>query len=239
MVDDEDGVPLREALERYADRELLRAFREAPAGSSHVSYLSTWIHGAEASAHNARSRQLRGERQQRQRLLHRAIDDLVQRLQSGELEATGMRKPIELASTRTRLQRELWRVLKPDFRNSSASGGDLTVLDILVRPAGSTGAYGDAESFASTPALPALMAPGEPVAPMTVPELIRAEIQRRGSAGLLTGSWYRDAQEIHRHLTTTNSKRKLPQWTSIKRRYGKDYQRAIEDNNRGQEEDMD
>jgi len=220
LVDDEDGVPLREALERYADPELLRAFREAPAGSSRVSYLSSWIHGADASAHNARSRQLHGQSQQRQRLLDRAIDDLVQRLRSGELIATGMRKPIELTSTRTRLQRELWRVLKPNIRNSSASGGGLTVLDILVRPAGSTGAYGDAESPNSTPTLPDVDAPRQPVRPSTASELIRAEIQRRSSAGLLTGNWYRDAQEIHRHLTTTDSKRKLPQWTSIKRRYG-------------------
>ncbi|HEV7253602.1 MAG TPA: hypothetical protein VGN97_10970 [Mesorhizobium sp.] len=57
---------------------------------------------------------------------------LRKRLRAGELIATGIKVPASLLSPRQVIGPELWRVLEPDFDDSSARGAGLTVVDVLV-----------------------------------------------------------------------------------------------------------
>ena len=57
------------------------------------------------------------------------------RLQSGELVATGYVKPVRVGDGRIAIPADKWRFLQPDFRNSSAVGEGLKIVDVLVREA--------------------------------------------------------------------------------------------------------
>ena len=54
------------------------------------------------------------------------------RLQSGELVATGYVKPARIEDGPIAIPADKWRFLQPDFRNSTAAGGGLEIVSVLV-----------------------------------------------------------------------------------------------------------
>ena len=57
------------------------------------------------------------------------------RLQSGELVARGYVKPAKIDDHHAAIAPDKWGFLEPDFRDSTASGGGLEIVDVLVYPA--------------------------------------------------------------------------------------------------------
>ncbi len=60
-----------------------------------------------------------------------------ERLQSGELVATGYVKPVKHDDRRIVIDPDMWGFLEPDFRDSTASGGGMEVIHVAVHPPGS------------------------------------------------------------------------------------------------------
>ena len=164
----------------------------------------------------------------------RVVADFRRRLEQGELVASGIDPRARIDSPRVTIPAERWRLLRLNVCRSTAKGGGFELVDVMVGLAQAPLGAAPTEAVQERPV--ARVQP-QPSRSATSAELIRDEIRRRSSAGLLTGNWYADSQEIHAYLTAAYPERDLPQWKSIKRRYGEDYRRAVEDNNRGQEED--
>ncbi len=61
--------------------------------------------------------------------------DFLGRLRSGELVATAYEEPLNLGSERKLVPVDLWRALRPHFKNSTATGAGLKLTGILVRTA--------------------------------------------------------------------------------------------------------
>jgi hypothetical protein len=61
--------------------------------------------------------------------------DFLGRLRCGELVATGYQEPLSLGSERRPVPADLWSSLRPNFKNSTATGAGLKLAGILVRTA--------------------------------------------------------------------------------------------------------
>src|ERR687892_1951683 len=73
--------------------------------------------------------------EQRDRAWRDLCFDLISRLRSGELIATGLEEPLTLDRARRPIPVPLWQALRPDFKHSVAVGGGLKISGILVRRA--------------------------------------------------------------------------------------------------------
>src|SRR5919106_5660742 len=137
--DPADSYTLHEALERFADPAKWQAYeraRLAAGGRRKRGYFRMLsgepIVGWAAAKEMERSNALI---EQRERAWRDLCFDLISRLGSGELIATGLEEPITLDRARRPLPPHLWQVLRPDFRRSAAVGGGLKISGILVRRA--------------------------------------------------------------------------------------------------------
>jgi hypothetical protein len=59
----------------------------------------------------------------------------LRRLRSGELVATGYEEPLSLGSERSPVSADVWRSLRPNFKNPTAAGAGLKLTGILVHTA--------------------------------------------------------------------------------------------------------
>ena len=139
MADKGEGLPLEEAVRAYGDPELVAAYDracQAARGMQRRGYLTMFngepIGGRGEAKEIARGNALVKQRERASRSLCR---DLIRRLQSGELIATGLEEPLTLNKVRTPILPHLWQVLRPSFKHSAAVGGGLKICAILVRRA--------------------------------------------------------------------------------------------------------
>src|SRR5919106_5813564 len=132
-----NGYTLHEALERFADPGKWQSYeraRQAARGRRKRGYFRMLsgepIVGGAAAEEMQRSNALI---EQRDRAWRDLCYDLISRLKSGELIATGLEEPLTLDRTRRPIPVYLWQVLRPDFKHSAAVGGGLMISGILVR----------------------------------------------------------------------------------------------------------
>ena len=130
-MNEEPGLTLQEALEEYTDRDKWRAYQEAYQQLDRQRYrsgsLAITVRGGDApTAHGALKCAYR-------RAEKAVVADLWQRLMSGELIATGFEWPLRLDSRRDPIPGQLFRGLRPNFRDSSVEGGGFKAVDVRVQ----------------------------------------------------------------------------------------------------------
>ncbi len=135
-MDEIHGVPLQQALEKYADRERWLAFCSATARKREHQYHqgSLWITTRRVNewedCDDIDESFTACERAERA-----VVGDLWMRLYSGELIATGIECPPRLDSERRKIAPHMFRILSPRFGESSLVGPDIKIVDVLIRPA--------------------------------------------------------------------------------------------------------
>jgi hypothetical protein len=229
--DPTDGYTLEEALKRFADSGKWQAYqraRLAAGGRRNRRYPMTFrgepIAGWAAAEEMKRSNALI---EQRDRAWRDLCFDLISRLRSGELIATGLEEPLTLDRTRRPIPVYLWQVLRPDFKRSAAVGGGLMISGILVR----CGTVADPEPTAvqnaveefPEPDADAILEPRPPGRPSMMPK-IEAEMRRRAVAGQLRDTLSAEAQVLARWAQTIHPDERPPRAKSIQRRLGRLYQ---------------
>src|SRR5919106_3976087 len=134
-----NGYTLHEALERFADPGKWQSYeraRQAARGRRKRGYFRM-LSGEPIVSRAAAEEMERSNAliEQRDRAWRDLCFDLISRLRSGELIATGLEEPLTLDRARRPIPPHLWQVLRPDFRRSAAVGGGLKISGILVRRA--------------------------------------------------------------------------------------------------------
>jgi hypothetical protein len=216
--DPTDGYRLPEALERFADPAKWQAYERArrAAGSRRnrrypMTFRGEPIAGWAAAEEMKRSNALI---EQRERAWHDLCFDLISRLRSGELIATGLEEPLTLDRARRPIPVHLWQVLRPDFKHSAAVGGGPKISGILVRRA--TEADQKPTAVSTTveelldPDLDILPEARPPGRPSMMPK-IEAEMRRRAAAGQLRDTLRAETQVLARWLKQYILMRVLPE----------------------------
>jgi hypothetical protein len=225
-----DGYPLQEALKRFADpakwqgyetvRQAARGRRRRYSMTLGGEPIAGWAAAEEMKRSNALI-------EQRERAWRDLCLDLISRLRSGELIATGLEEPLTLHRAPTPIPPHLWQALRPDFKNSAAVGGGLRISAILVRRA--TGADQERTAVSSAveerpdsdpDAIPEARPPGRP----SIMPKIEAELRRRAAAGQLRDTLGAESKVLARWAQTTHPDEGPPRAKSIERRLGRLYQ---------------
>jgi hypothetical protein len=151
------------------------------------------------------------------------VRDLIGRLRSGELIATGYEEPLSLGSARRPIPVELWQILRPRFKISAASGAGLTISGILIQSADAkpqasegpvrSGDRGDLET------IPQARPPGRP---SIMPE-IEAEMRRRAAEEQLLGSLRAESEALAEWTRANHPDRPPPKARSIARQLASVY----------------
>ena len=128
------GWTLREAVREFCDPDQIRemdTLADETAGRR-IAFRSEFIEGPSVRAGNRRSRDLRAKKS-RSRAIGRSLTlNLVKQLRDGQLVAIGYVAPVVVDARTLEIPKDKWRILKPNFRTSSAAGGGLEVVDIRV-----------------------------------------------------------------------------------------------------------
>lgn len=121
------------------------------------------------------------------------VDDFRRKLRSGELVATGYRYPVGPDDQRRVVPAEKWDFLRPNWDVSSAEGGGLKFVQILVHAA-------KIHEAAATPItsvdLGAVLPPRKPGRPSHMGP-IREELDRRFTEGRQRSSWKQEVRELY------------------------------------------
>ncbi len=134
-----------------------------------------------------------------------------ERLQSGELVATGYVKPVTHDDRRIVIDPDMWGFLEPDFRDSTASGGGMEVIHVAVHPPGSEASAISGELAASDTAgvSPDPYRTGLP-GRTTIKHLILAEFQRRAAAGEVERTLAAEARALQKWATREHQNAPTP-----------------------------
>jgi hypothetical protein len=235
LRDPTDSCTLREALKRFAAPGKWQAYERArrAAGSRRnrrysMTFRGEPIAGWAAAEEMGRSNALI---EQRERAWRDLCFDLISRLRSGELIATGLEEPLTLDRTRRPIPGHLWQALRPDFKHSVAVGGGLKISGILVQRATEADQEPPAVSTAVEdfldPDLDILPEARPPGRPSMMPK-IEAEMRRRAAAGQLRMTLSAESKVLASWAQTTHPDERPPRAKSIQRRLGRLYQELKE-----------
>lgn len=235
LRDPTDSYTLKEALERFADPGKWQAYERArrAAGSRRNRRYSMTFRGEPIAGWAAAEEMQRSNAliEQRDRAWRDICFDLLSRLRSGELIATGLEEPLTLDRARRPIPVHLWQVLRPDFKHSAAVGGGLKISGILVRRA--TEADQEPTAVATTaeelpdPDLDILSEARPPGRPSMMPK-IEAEMRRRAAARQLRTTLSAESNVLASWAQTTHPDERPPRAKSIQRRLGRLYQELKE-----------
>jgi hypothetical protein len=229
--DPTDGCTLQKALERFADPAKWQSYeraRQSARGRRKRGYFRMlsgepivgWASAEEMQRSNALI-------EQRERAWHDLCFDLISRLRSGELIATGLEEPLTLDRARRPIPPHFWQLLRPDFKHSVAVGGGLKISGILVRRA----TEADQEPPAVSTTVEEILAPDLDILPEARPPgrpsmmpKIEAEMRRRAAAGQLRTTLGAESKVLASWAQTTHPDERPPRAKSIQRRLGRLYQ---------------
>ena len=222
-----DGYTLKEALRRFADPGKWQSYERArrAAGSRRnrrysMTFRGEPIVGGAAAEEMQRSNALI---EQRDRAWRDLCFDLISRLRSGELIATGLEEPLTLDRARRPLPPHLWQVLRPDFKHSAAVGGGLRISAILVLANPEQTAVHNAVEELLDSGLDVIPEARPPGRPSMMPN-IEAEMRRRAAAGQLRDTLSAESKVLASWAQTTHPDERPPRAESIQRRLGRLYQ---------------
>ncbi len=149
-----------------------------------------------------------------------------ERLQSGELVATGYVKPVTHDDRRIVIDPDMWGFLEPDFRDSTASGGGMEVVHVAVHPPGSEASAISGELAASDTAgvSPDPYRTGLPGKP-SIKHLIIPEFKRRVEAGEVELTLATEARALHEWAKQEHPKAPAPTPRTIETHIRAEYRR--------------
>jgi hypothetical protein len=213
-VADEFGLTLQEAAEQYADRQLWNEFQmaaERAGGRRPVGYFT-----------DAQGIPLCGQEEfeviQRGNAAVADCDrhwtdvtiDLWTKLSAGELIASGFECPPRLDSARRQVPRHLFRILNPNFNDSSLIGHSITIIDVRIRRASDSIPVPEAEmdNAWADAAVGMSLSAGREEAKIDVPPRgergrpglppeFEQELRRRAEAGQLCDTLNQEATCLH------------------------------------------
>ena len=227
---DQEGLPLSDTIRRFADPDKWRRYDQAATaarGRVRTRLMSVGgepIVGWGAAEQARQDNHLLDRRDQAWRELQR---DFLGRLRSGELVATGYEEPLSLGSELRPVPADLWRSLRPNFKNSTATGAGLKLTGILVQNAGDGPApVSSTDQISGAGTMEGDPAPTFAVRPPGRPSLMReieAEMRRRATAGQLLGSLRAESEALAYWARTTHRGERAPQPKSIAKQLGGRY----------------
>ncbi len=135
---DQEGLPLSDAIRRFADPDQWRRYDQAATAARGRVRTRLMYVGGEPIAGWGAAEQARHDNHlldRRDRAWRELQRDFLGRLRSGELVATGFEEPLSLSSERRPVPADVWRSLRPNFKNSTATGAGLRLAGILVQTA--------------------------------------------------------------------------------------------------------
>lgn len=141
----DDGLTLRDAVERYVGTELWNTYQRAAAQvpARRPPVRSSWM-GSDSPNRRGRSSMSQDTyiqlRRERDRAWQIVVQKFKSRLLSGELIATGYEYPVRPGASHIPVPQEYWSFLRPNFRKNSVAGGGLSLIDVWVHRAGETAA---------------------------------------------------------------------------------------------------
>lgn len=134
-MDQDEGLPLAEAIEAYGDPELWAAYESARAALDRIPSRPPWLHSSrqERDAWSDRYEGAVPAAQASVEQTWRVLAlDFRQRLQRAELIAMGFKRPITERSERIVVPAHLWSILVVNFRRSRVKADDLAFVDVRV-----------------------------------------------------------------------------------------------------------
>jgi hypothetical protein len=188
VSDENEGLPLWDALRAYGDPELWAAYEGARAKLRSISARPRW------SDTSRREREAWLDRYEAAKRAARNADrawqvlglDFKRRLQRGELVATGLKRPISEQSERVVIPAHLWSVLLLNFKRSRVTADDIEFVDVRVRQAAAAQreaheCYPPASRMENAPAVHLEPGQGRP----SIKHILGAEMRRRAEGGEL------------------------------------------------------
>jgi hypothetical protein len=146
MATDDGWLPLKEAFEVFADRELWQAYQQAPLPAPASPDPQAWLgRYAERPFLSVRSRQRDPFRFDerirppepaggaREKAWTALLTNFRAHLLSGELMASGIDPRAPIDNPRVMIPVERWRLLKPVISRGMAKGRPFELVDVMVR----------------------------------------------------------------------------------------------------------
>jgi hypothetical protein len=228
---DQEGLPLSDAIRRFADPDKWRRYDQAATAAGGRVRTRLMSVGGEPIAGWGAAEQARHDNHlldRRDQAWRELQQDFLGRLRSGELVATGYEEPLSLGIERRPVPADVWRSLRPNFKNSTATGAGLKLTGILVHtaedapaPVSSTNQISEAGTIEGDPAPTFAVRP--PGRPSMMPK-IEAEMRRRAVAGQLRDTLSAESKVLARWAQTIHPDEGPPRAKSIQRRLGRLYQ---------------
>ena len=235
MSDEDEGLPLAEAIRAYGNPDLWAAYESAGAKLRSMPRRPSWLRD---------SREARDEWSDRYEAAARAARDAVdrawkvlaldlsKRLQRRELVATGIKLPISEQSERMVIPAHLWPVFLLSFGRSKAEAEGIEFVDVRVRRADARGAAHEslrvAPPVASAPAVQLEPRRGRP----NIKPILAAEMRRRAERGELRGKITQECRALRAWAEQHVQGEHIPQVNSIRRALSKLYQSLKEEINK-------
>ena len=156
-----------------------------------------------------------------ERAWHALYADFLSRLQSGELIASGYRVPVDPEIGRQDIPTDLWTVLRPNVRNSSASGGGCQFVAILVsrRPASAPFEALPVSRDATERRAPSF--PGRP----SIMQALIAHMRERAERQELASTLSAEARELEHWARLTFPGQQVPKANSIRNGVREEYRK--------------
>jgi hypothetical protein len=227
---DQEGLPLSGAIRRFADPDKWRRYDQAATAARGRVRTRLMYVGGEPIAGWGAAEQARHDNHlldRRDQAWRELQQDFLGRLRSGELVATGYEEPLSLGIERRPVPADVWRSLRPNFKNSTATGAGLKLTGILVHtaedapaPVSSTDQISEAGAIEGEPEPTFEVRP--PGRPSRMRE-IEAEMRRRATAGQLLGSLRAESEALAHWARTTQRGERAPQPKSIAKQLGGRY----------------
>ncbi len=244
MATDESWLPLKEAIEAFADPELLRAYREAPAPPARP--MAGWLDrpfrsrdrpSRDPFRFDERIRPSESSSRVREQARAALVADFRSRMLKGELVATGIDPRAPIDGPRVTVPAERWRLLRLNVSHSTAKGGGFELVDVMVRRQ----RPGDDLPSVAMAAMPRpkpaqskdyVITVGRPGRPSLI-EAIRAELTRRADTGEMLDRWSPEARILAAWAQDHYPDRKAPKAESIERRLREIYNQLKADKKAG------
>lgn len=200
-----EGVPIWEALERWAPEDLWQRYKEI---AEHDSPTQVFVYGVARNALEDEAVALR----------RRIAESMIRRLSSGELIATALAMPLRPTSRRRVIAPELWSRLEFVGRFEEAWYENLRFVDLLIRE--KTEEMRPMQEAPSTARRDRSgRGPGRP----SVMKAIAEEMRRRAAAGEIARSLRHEAEALSEWAEKQFPHERIPKPKSIERSLSRIY----------------
>ena len=219
MSDEDEGLPLADAIRAYGDPQLWATYEKARAALNRIPRRPSWLHSSREAREAWSERYEAAERAARQAVsrARKALEaDFIKRHERRELMATGIKLPISEKSERMVIPAHLWPVFLLNFERSRAKAEGIEFVDVRVCRADA--AHGEVHEC-----LPRAPRPESPPAVQLEPRrgrpsikpILAAEMCRRAKHGELRDKITHECRALHAWAEQHVKDNSIPEVESI------------------------